>query len=61
MSNSKRLKFTLFSIIANFTVFSYGISQGADLSDLGIGLAALNSPLYMYLWGETTRPSGEGK
>ena len=57
MTKSKRLKFTIFSIVVNFGVFVYGIASGSDLSDLGIGLAALNGPLDMYLWGETTRPS----
>jgi len=61
MTKSKRLKFTIFSILINIGVFIFGIAKGADLSDLGIGLAALNGPLYMYIWGETTRPSIKNK
>ncbi len=57
MTKSKRLKFTLAAITLNFITFWYAISLGADLSDCGIGLAALNAPLYMYVYGETKRPS----
>lgn len=54
---SKRLRSTTYVLIANFVVFTFGICMKADLLALGAGLAALNAPLYVYLWGETTRKS----
>tara|TARA_R100001244_G_scaffold104976_1_gene77908 strand:+ start:1026 stop:1235 length:210 start_codon:yes stop_codon:yes gene_type:complete len=57
---SKRLKSATLVLIANFAMFLYGIHEGADLQSLGTGLAMLNAPLYMYLWGETSRPSSKG-
>jgi hypothetical protein len=54
---SKRLRSTTYTLIANFIIFAFGICMEADLLALGTGLAALNAPLYVYLWGETTRKS----
>ena len=58
---SKRMKSMTIVLIVNFLIFAYGIYKGVDLMALGTGLAALNAPLYMYLWGETSRPSGTNK
>lgn len=58
---SKRLRTMTVCIGVNFLLFGFGIYKGVDLQALGIGLAALNGPLYMYLWGETSRPSGTMK
>jgi len=56
---SKRLNTSTIVLACNFLIFVYGISQGSDLQNLGTGLAMLNAPLYVYLWGETSRPSGK--
>ena len=61
ITKSKRLGTSGMVLIANFVIFLYGISKGADLQGLGTGLAMLNAPLYVYLWGETSRPSGQDK
>jgi len=58
---SKRMRSMSICLIANFGIFLFGIWKGVDLTALGTGLAALNAPLYMYQWGETTRPSGTMK
>ncbi len=58
LKDSKRLGSSTAVLAANFAIFVYGIHTGADLQALGTGLAMLNAPLYMYLWGETSRPSG---
>ncbi len=58
---SKRLSSSSIVLAANFLIFLFGISKGADLQGLGTGLAMLNAPLYMYLWGETSRPSPKQK
>ena len=59
ISKSKRLHLTIYTLIANFIIFGFGISMGTDLASLGTGLALLNAPLYGYLFGETIRPSGK--
>jgi len=61
ISKSKRLSSSSIVLAANFAIFLYGIYKGADLQGLGTGLAMLNAPLYMYLWGETSRPSGKSE
>lgn len=57
MSKSKRFKFAIFAMIANFIIFGIGIFIGSDLTGLGTGLALINAPLYGYIFGETVRPS----
>ncbi len=59
VTKSKRLGTSTIVLAANFLIFLYGISKGADLQGLGTGLAMLNAPLYVYLWGETSRPSSK--
>ncbi len=54
---SRRFRVAVSSLAINFLIFILGIYKGVDLSDLGIGLAALNSPVYVYIFGETNRPS----
>ena len=58
MTKNKRLKLTLIALACNFILFGIGIFKGTDLTALGAGLAMLNAPIYGYLWGETSRPSG---
>jgi hypothetical protein len=54
---SKRLRFSIAVIIANFVMGVFGIYYGADLGDLGMFLALSNTPLYVYILGDTYRPS----
>lgn len=54
---SKRQKAMAYCLAANFAIFIFGLFKGADLTALGTGLAALNAPLYMYMWAETSRKS----
>ena len=61
MTKSKRLHLTIYTLIANFIIFGFGVSMGTDLTSLGTGLALLNAPLYGYLFGETIRPSDKAK
>lgn len=56
-NNHKRLKFCIGVLSVNFISFWLGMYFQADLTELGVGLAALNSPLYVYVLGETYRPS----
>ena len=57
LPQSKRLRFSIAVIVANFMLFSFGVYHGADLGDLGVGLAMINSPLYAYILGDTYRAS----
>ena len=58
---SKRLRFSVAVIIANFVMGVFGIYYGADLGDLGMFLALSNTPLYVYILGDTFRPSNNKK
>lgn len=51
------MKITLVILFCNFSLFTLGIFKGSDLSDLGLGLAALNAPLIAWIIGETIRPT----
>lgn len=57
MTKHKRLKFAIYTMIANFIIFGLGIFMGTDLAALGTGLALINAPAYSYIFGETIRPS----
>lgn len=54
---TKRFRVAVSALGINFAIFILGIFKGVDLSELGVGLAALNAPIYMYILGETYRPS----
>ena len=56
-TNNKRLKFCIAVLSLNFISFWLGMYFKADLTELGVGLAALNAPLYVYVLGETFRAS----
>jgi len=58
MSKSKRWKITFYALIGNFILLSLGIFYGSDLTALGTAIAMINAPIYTYIWGETSRPSG---
>lgn len=57
MPKSKRLRFSVWVIVANFLIGILGIFQGADLQALGIFLAMSNAPLYAYVLGDSFRAS----
>jgi hypothetical protein len=52
-----RLKFSVWVIIANFVLGMIGMLLGADLTALGVFLAMSNAPLYVYVLGDSFRPS----
>lgn len=57
LPKSKRLRFSIAVIIANFIIGTIGIYQNADLQALGVFLALSNAPLYTYVLGDTFRAS----
>lgn len=61
MTKSKRFKITLLALLANFLIMVLGMILKSDLVELGTGLVMINAPLYGYIWGETSRPSGTKK
>jgi hypothetical protein len=54
---SKRNKAMKIVLLLNFATFWIGMFKGIDLTQLGVGLAAINTPVFAYMWGETNRPS----
>jgi hypothetical protein len=56
-SPSKRLKFSICVIVANFIIGIIGMFLGADLTALGVFLSLSNAPLYVYILGESLRPT----
>jgi len=56
-SPSKRLKFSIWVIVANFILGIVGMVLGADLTALGVFLSLSNAPLYVYVLGESFRPT----
>ena len=62
IGNSKRWRATLVFLGLNFVTFWLALYKGnVSMSEVGIGLAALNAPLYGYLFAETWRPSNTQK
>jgi len=57
LPKSKRLRFSVWVIVANFAIGVLGILKGADLQALGVFLALSNAPLYAYVLGDSFRPS----
>ena len=57
LPKSKRLRFSIAVIVANFVIGIIGIIKGADLTALGTFLALCNTPLYAYILGDSFRPS----
>jgi len=52
-----RLKFSIAVIVANFILGIIGMILGADLTALGVFLSLSNAPLYVYVLGESLRPT----
>jgi len=61
ISKSKRLWFCISSLIANFIIVIFGMKFHADLVALGTCLMMINTPLYVYVLGETMTPSKKKK
>lgn len=57
MKTQKRLKSAWIVLGLNLALFTLGIIKGAELTDLGAGLAMVNAPVLVYILGETFRPS----
>lgn len=54
----RRMKIALLTLAVNYILFAIGIFKGVDFSDLGAGLALVNSPTITFLIGESIRPTG---
>lgn len=61
MTKNKRLKIVLTALTINFLTVWAGMHFGTDLIALGTCLMMINSPLFVYILGETYRPSKEEK
>lgn len=60
LPKSKRYKATVLFLGINFITFWIALFfSETSMTELGLGLAAINAPLYAYLYGETVRPSKE--
>ena len=57
LPKSKRLRFSMAVIIINFIMGVAGMYFRTDLSKLGVFLMMSNSPLYVYILGDSYRPS----
>ena len=57
VSRSKRLWIVAGALFLNFATVWFGIHKGVDLTALGTCLAMINAPLYVYVFGESWRPS----
>lgn len=54
----RRMKIAMLTLFVNYILFALGIFKGVDFSDLGAGLALVNSPAITFLIGESIRPTG---
>ena len=57
MTKLKRLKSAWIVFSVNMLLFLIGILKGAQLMDLGGGIALVDAPIFVYIFGETFRPS----
>ncbi len=57
LPKSKRLRFCIAVIIVNFIMGIVGMLFGINLLTLGGFLSLSNSPLYVYVLGDSYRPS----
>jgi hypothetical protein len=55
--DQRRMKIMLFSMGVNYLLFTIGIFKGVDFSDLGAGLALVNTPIVTWIIGESIRPT----
>jgi len=56
-NGKSRAKLTILCLATNYLIVVVGLFLKSDISDLGTGLALLNSPLYIYILGQSIRPS----
>lgn len=59
----RRMKITLIAMGVNYILFAMGIiaimnGKSFDFSDMGAGLALVNSPIITFIIGESIRPTG---
>ena len=54
---NKRIKSAWIVFGVNVILFTIGMITSAGLTDLGVGLAAANIPVLVYILGESFRPS----
>lgn len=54
---SKRLRFAAIGFATNIIVVLFGMYFGSDLVALGTCLTMVNTPIYVYILGDSFRPS----
>jgi predicted signal transduction protein with EAL and GGDEF domain len=59
----RRMKITLIAMGVNYALFAMGIiailmGKNFDFSDMGAGLALVNTPIITFIIGESIRPTG---
>jgi|TARA_R100001530_G_scaffold17055_1_gene14833 hypothetical protein len=57
LSHSKRFWITIGALVVNFTIGIIGVYNDSDILALGEYLALANTPLFMYILGDSYRPS----
>jgi hypothetical protein len=57
LPKSKRLRFTAVGLGVNFITVWIGVYFNVDLVALGTCLSLINAPLYVYVFGDSFRPS----
>jgi hypothetical protein len=57
MPRSKRFWITVGGLSINFSIGILGVFYDADILELGEFLALANTPLFMYILGDSYRPS----
>jgi uncharacterized membrane protein YkgB len=55
--DQRRMKIMLSVMAVNFILFGIGIFKGVDFSDMGAGLALVNTPVMSWIVGESIRPT----
>lgn len=56
-TENKRIKSAWVVFGINVILFTLGMFKQVGLTDLGVGLAAANMPVLVYILGESFRPS----
>ena len=58
LTKSKRFWFAFIVFLVDMVAFVLGVKWGSDPIALGTGITMISAPLFVYIIGETVRPSG---
>tara|TARA_R100000995_G_scaffold66643_2_gene35404 strand:- start:4338 stop:4571 length:234 start_codon:yes stop_codon:yes gene_type:complete len=61
LTKSKRFWFSVFAFIVNALMFSILVIKDNDPVSVGTGLSMLNTPVYVYVFGESWKPSSKAE